>query len=230
MHTFHPLGTSLGIGRALGRGFSIWSKHLPRRVFVYVDGFNLYHAIDDLGDNSLKWLNLWNLAESIIGDGETLYSVKYFTAYATWHASGYARHREYVAALKEEGVTVYLGNFKEKFKDCPKCKASIKSHEEKETDVNIGIHLVADALQDRFDRAIIISADSDLCCAVNLAKELAPAKAIDVASPPGRHAHARELKPLFSVTKGKIRAARLEEIYTNQAGAVIAQTPDKYRV
>lgn len=170
------------------------------------------------------------LAVSIIGDGETLYSVKYFTAYATWHASGYARHREYVAALKEEGVTVYLGNFKEKFKDCPKCKASIKSHEEKETDVNIGIHLVADALQDRFDRAIIISADSDLCCAVNLAKELAPAKAIDVASPPGRHAHARELKPLFSVTKGKIRAARLEEIYTNQAGAVIAQAPDKYRV
>ncbi len=62
-----------------------------RRVYVYVDGFNLYHAIDDLGDDSLKWLDLWSLSESLIAQNETLYAVKYFSAYATWHASGYAR-------------------------------------------------------------------------------------------------------------------------------------------
>ncbi|MFO1241201.1 MAG: hypothetical protein U1E64_12690 [Sphingomonadaceae bacterium] len=27
-----------------------------RRVIVYIDGFNLYHAIDDLGQPHLKWL------------------------------------------------------------------------------------------------------------------------------------------------------------------------------
>lgn len=200
-----------------------------RRVFVYVDGFNLYHAIDDIGKNSLKWVNLWTLAESIIGSNETLYSVHYFSAYATWHASGFARHREYVAALKEEGVTVTLGNFKDKFKECPQCAYNIKTHEEKETDVNIGIHLVADAILDRFDRALVISADSDLCCAVRLAKELAPHKSIDVASPPGRHGHARDLNPLFSITEGKIRAARLKEQYLDGEGTLIASMPEKYR-
>ena len=34
---------------------------MPKRVAVYVDGFNLYHAIDELRDNQLKWLDLWQL-------------------------------------------------------------------------------------------------------------------------------------------------------------------------
>ena len=29
-----------------------------RRVSVYIDGFNLYHAIDALNENHLKWLDL----------------------------------------------------------------------------------------------------------------------------------------------------------------------------
>ena len=127
-----------------------------RRVFVYIDGFNFYHAIDHLGKDWLKWVNLRKLAELIVGSNETVYAVRYFSAYATWHKSGYERHRAYVSALKEEGVSVILGSFKEKFKDCPQCSHRIKTHEEKETDVNIGIHLVADTLLDKFDRALIV--------------------------------------------------------------------------
>lgn len=29
-----------------------------RGVIVYIDGFNLYHAIDRLNEPSLKWLDL----------------------------------------------------------------------------------------------------------------------------------------------------------------------------
>ena len=199
-----------------------------RRVYVYVDGFNLYHAIDDLGDNSLKWLNLWALSESIIAENETLYAVKYFTAFATWHASGYARHRKYVAALKAEGVSVVLGNFKEKWLGCPHCGKTFKTHEEKETDVNIGIHLVADALAGDFDRAIVISADSDLRSAIALAKSRAPKTSINVVAPPKRWGHARDLKPIFELTKGKIRKARLEESYELGDGQPPIIAPEKY--
>ena len=56
-----------------------------KRVFVYVDGFNLYHAIDDLNQDHLKWVNLWALSEKLIAqDGrEQLVVVKYFSAFAT---------------------------------------------------------------------------------------------------------------------------------------------------
>jgi len=201
-----------------------------RRVYVYVDGFNFYHAIDDIGEDSLKWVNLWALSESIISPNETLYAVKYFSAYATWHPSGYARHRHYIAALEAESVTVIMGSFKEKWIECRLCKKTFKTHEEKETDVNIGIHLVADALNDKFDRALVISADSDLRVAVDLAKQMAPNKAINVAAPSGRFSFARDLNPLFSITKGRVRASRLEDQYVDGDGSVIAEVPEKYRI
>ena len=36
------------------------------RAALYVDGFNLYHAIDDLDRPFLKWLDLWALGERIL--------------------------------------------------------------------------------------------------------------------------------------------------------------------
>lgn len=39
---------------------------MRERVAFYIDGFNLYHAIDDLGVDYLKWNSLWDLAQGII--------------------------------------------------------------------------------------------------------------------------------------------------------------------
>jgi len=36
------------------------------RVACFVDGFNLYHAIDEMDREELKWVNLWKLMESFI--------------------------------------------------------------------------------------------------------------------------------------------------------------------
>lgn len=36
-----------------------------RRFIAYVDGFNLYHAIDDLRRPELKWLDLQGLCRGI---------------------------------------------------------------------------------------------------------------------------------------------------------------------
>ena len=66
------------------------------------------------------------------------------------------------------------------------------------------MQLVSDALSDRFERAIIISADSDLAPAIRLVKQSAPMKEIFVAAPPGRFATARDLQPRLEITQGRV--------------------------
>ena len=67
-------------------------------------------------------------------------------------------------------MTAVLGRFKEKERSCRACKATWKDHEEKETDVNIGLALARDAYENCFDRAVLITGDSDLTPAVRLVK------------------------------------------------------------
>ena len=149
-----------------------------KRVSVYVDGFNLYHALDDLNQDHLKWLDLWSLCEKIIAqDGsEVLDTVKYFSAYATWREKSMRRHQRYVAALRAQGVTVVMGRFKEKRNRCRSCGTKYISHEEKETDVNIALKLLEFSVTDKFDKAVIISGDSDLIPPVLKIKQLTPNK------------------------------------------------------
>ena len=145
-------------------------------------------------------LTSWLYASDIIREDETLVEVKYFTAYATWREPGYRRHQRYVKKLQESGVQVILGKFKKKRVRCQaECGQRFKTHEEKETDVNIGSQLVADAFKDRFDRALIISADTDMSAGIKIAKREAPDKQIDSVAPPKRFGRARDLSPLFEI-------------------------------
>ena len=199
------------------------------RVITYIDGFNLYHAIHDLNEPKLKWLDLWALSENIIRPYQTLVAVKYFTAYATWRFGAMRRHQIYVAALQARGVTPIIGRFKEKTIKCQaQCRQTFLTHEEKETDVNIGAHLISDAIRDRFDIAMVISADTDLTAAVKLARTESPQKNIFFVAPPKRFSRNREFPPLFELTKGKIRNSLLPHKITTSSGKDI-EIPPKYR-
>jgi hypothetical protein len=37
-----------------------------KRVACFIDGFNLYHSVEELKKPHLKWLNLWGLAQAFI--------------------------------------------------------------------------------------------------------------------------------------------------------------------
>ena len=54
------------------------------------------------------------------------------------------------------------------------------------TDVNIAMELLVDAQQDRFDTALLVSADSDLTGPVIKVRSLFPKRRIIVAFPPDR--------------------------------------------
>ncbi len=199
-----------------------------KKVLTYVDGFNLYHAIDDLSRPHLKWLDLWALGQSILRDGERLDGVYYFSAYATWLPGAAGRHREYVKALQHAGVMLCMGHFKEKHRECKACKVKWIGHEEKESDVHLAVRLVADAYEDKFDRAIIITADSDIVPAIRIVEASFPRKQIFVVSPPGRHAHARDLQPRLSLTQGRLGKCLLPEIIKDPGGNVLVRRPANY--
>ena len=110
-----------------------------------------------------------------------------------------ARHRAYVAALEATGVTVHMARFSEKDRNCKSCGATWKGHEEKETDVKLAVNLLRDAVLDNFDRALIVSRDSDLVPAARAMKELFPDKELKVVAP-FRAGHSTEM---LSVCDGK---------------------------
>jgi uncharacterized LabA/DUF88 family protein len=202
------------------------------RVAVYIDGFNLYHAIDDLKKPYLKWVNLSELALSLCRSDETLVKTAYFSAYATWMADAYFRHRQYVAALKTTSVVCHMARFGEKTARCRSCGATWKKHEEKETDVHFSLTFLEDAIDNVFDRAIIISADSDHVPAVRRVRARFPGKQVFVATPPHRYGNARELLKAcnagIQITPGRIAKCLFPATVVDAAGAVVASRPPSY--
>ena len=201
----------------------------PRRTIAYIDGFNLYHALRGLNRPHLKWLNLWALSESLLQPQDTLVGVNYYTAYANWlPPKSIVAHRAYIKALQAEGVTPIFGQFKDKRIKCKKCHQRFKAKEEKETDINMALGLVVDGLQDRYDKAILVSADTDLAAAVNKARELSPDKRIFVAVPPGRYALSRDLGKRFPITPGRVAKNLLASSYSDSEGNLIVSRPPRY--
>jgi uncharacterized LabA/DUF88 family protein len=91
------------------------------------------------------------------------------------------------------------------------------------TDVNIAIALLGDAVRDRFDTALVVSADSDLCPAVRETKSLFPEKRIIVAFPPSRQsAELRRVADGFVFIGGdKIRRSQLPDEVVTSGGIVL---------
>ena len=107
-----------------------------------------------------------------------------------------------------------------------------KRHEEKQTDVAIAVNVLSDALLDKFDKAFLITADSDQIPLVRKLKELCPKKTIILAAPPDRETDARELGSIVHerqpLTWGRLATCKLPRSVKNAAGAVVATMPAVY--
>ena len=158
-----------------------------RKIISFVDGFNLYHSLDENPPlHKYKWLNLRALSEQFLTASETLVDVYYFTAYFTWRSASYNRHKIYVKALQSENINVVFGKFSKKSIYCDKCKQYIIKREEKRTDVNIALHLLQLAHDNAYDAALIISGDGDLYPAVEIVKARCN-KRVGIIFPMNRH-------------------------------------------
>jgi uncharacterized LabA/DUF88 family protein len=163
------------------------------KIVFLIDGFNLYHALDytESGPNhhryrKYKWLNLRSFASLFVGPRDSLEQVLLFTAFATWDPGKVARHKLFIRANENVGVSVVYGEFKRKDKLCRLCHKEFRTFEEKQTDVNIALELFRLAYLDKYDRAVIVSGDTDLIPAVKIVRATFPQKQIGVIIPIGK--------------------------------------------
>jgi uncharacterized LabA/DUF88 family protein len=157
------------------------------RYCFYIDGFNVYYALEkNPAYHKYKWLNYRKIAESVVGATDTIAGIFYFTTIVRWHPAGVERHERYIKALRSAGVETIRGRFLEKDIKCHICKKYFKVHEEKQTDVNIALKVLGDAVDNLYDKALIISADSDLLPVIESVYRQKPEKEIGVMFPIGR--------------------------------------------
>ena len=77
------------------------------RVYFLVDGFNIYHALNDERSwHKFKWLSFAQLAKCYLLSGDALSGVEFFTTFATWDQGKVARQKLLVKANEDEGVAV----------------------------------------------------------------------------------------------------------------------------
>jgi hypothetical protein len=207
-------------------------RGLRPAVFLW-DGFNLYHTISDLGQDHLTWVDLWKLTEIFVSPtDQTLVAVYCFSAFATWMPGPLDRHQRYVRALTARGVTAVM-YFKEKQRHCKLCGQDAPSHEEKERDVNAALWMLDQAYQETYDRALLISNDSDLVPPIRMLHSRFPKLPVKAIVPPGRR-HSKQLaqivgkKRLQSIKLIHIERSLLPKKVADQQGIVVAIRPGKY--
>lgn len=207
-----------------------------QRVIAYIDGFNLYFGLRESGLRRCYWLNLQALAESLLRPGQVLVATKYFTARIAGGYTGDSADRERTLDRKRKRQSDFLealntldefemfeGHFLGKNVRCRSCQASWRTHEEKMTDVQIATELLDDAYDDRFDAALILSADSDLVPPMRSIRRRLPRKRIVVCFPPGRSsvqlkkaAHAS-----LTISENQLDAAQFPDEVTKPDGYVL---------
>ena len=152
---------------------------------IYVDGFNLYYGA--VKDTRYKLLDL-ELLFRRLRPGDDIQAIHYFTALV--EGSHRPHQLVYLNALSTLPlVNIILGKFKRKRVQCrvPDCtyqgSREFGIPEEKRTDVNMALQMLDDAYQNRADRFVVVSGDSDLVPALTAVKRISPMIQITVYVP-----------------------------------------------
>ena len=146
-----------------------------KTVIVYVDGFNLYRNRMQKHPD-LKWLDFVRLCELLM-PGFKIKLVRFFTAEI--HAlrgtdpRAPSRQMAYLRALSSNPrIVIHRGKFLqsprnmavlpiEENPDGSLMKVKVRKIEEKQSDVNLGAYMVADAMRNEADVYVLLSSDSD---------------------------------------------------------------------
>ena len=172
--------------RAPVRGFFM------SRVIVFIDGFNVYHALNDVNKQGLspyrkyKWLNYCELSKLFLSASDVITDIYYFSAIFHLDPEKAKRHWLYINVLRDTGVKYVLGRFTPETNICPLCKKVFQVLKEKRTNVNIAVHMVKLAYEDAYDKAILLSGDSDLIPAIEVIRNSRPQIRIEIVIPIGR--------------------------------------------
>ncbi len=191
------------------------------RVITYIDGFNLYFGLKSKKWRRYYWQNLQILGQNLLKSEQSLIFTKYFTAIVTFPPDKAKRQKTFIEALESlNNLSIYYGKYQINTRKCVKCGNIAPIPNEKMTDVNIAVELLSDAYQNKFDTAILISADSDLTAPINTVLKLFPAKRIICAFPPDRYSFelSRTASGYFTIGRKKFAESTFPDEVTNRDG------------
>ena len=146
---------------------------------VYIDGFNLYYRA--LKDTPYKWLDLRKLCRALL-PFDDISHIRYFTALVSPRANDpniLRRQLTYIRALETiPDLTVTKGQFRPRTKIGPLITpggaigqvAKILITEEKGSDVNLATFLLVDGFNGCYEKAAVISNDSDLALPIEMVR------------------------------------------------------------
>lgn len=154
----------------------------PHRTIVYIDGYNFYYG--RLKETPYKWLDIVKLFEKHIVRPQLPHTeiilVKYFTANVMGNFSSHGdigvemQNRYHRALMKThpERLEIIYGYHSAEAVHMPKYQGhgpvdkrdnyKVWKLNEKQTDVNIALHLYRDAAMGAADAQVVCSSDSDL--------------------------------------------------------------------
>ena len=156
-------------------------------VFAYIDGFNLHYGMLAARLHNARWLDLQAMCEGLLRPDQRIGLVRYFTTRIRGDPPSARDQAVYIDALLARGGTeVEFGHFLTTSVECRSCGVVRTRLEEKRTDVNMAVRLLEDAYDDRFDVAVVVSADSDLVAPIEAVRRRYPSKRVLVAFPPRR--------------------------------------------
>ncbi len=160
-------------------------------TIVYIDGYNLFYG--RLRNTSFKWLDPMKLFQSISkiqNPSTNIIKIKYFTApvkanFASHGQKSTQSQDSYHRALKQlygDKICIIYGYHTVEMGYPPLYKKPIDKDnrvevwkfEEKQTDVNIALHMYRDAAYENCTQQILVSNDSDLELALKLVSEDKP--------------------------------------------------------
>jgi len=205
-------------------------------VVALIDGFNLYHALDGRSHygggypyHKYKWIDYSELARCFVPRSDWLVEVVLFTASPPWPGADGKRKRQaaLIDANRDLGVLVVWGRFRPVDKVCtlevPHARIVYPTYEEKRTDVAIAVGLVGRAYRKAYDKAVIISGDSDLIPAIQEAKTAHPNGAIISVVPIEHRGQAlkNEVDLQIAMKAKHLAASRLPDPFTLRSGQVV---------
>lgn len=122
---------------------------------------------------------------------------------------------------------MHLGTFIDKTRTCSSCQTKTRTYEEKRTDVALGCRLLEHAALHQYDKAILISADSDMVPAVEAARRVQPGSEFLLVLPPGRDsAHLRRTVGAFvKMSDATVRQTQLPSTVFTVDGRPLVRPP-----
>ena len=143
-----------------------------QKVIIYVDGFNFYYGLKKNRKwRRYYWLDIVKFFEMFMRPNQELVCVKYFSAKPANIDKALRQNAFFQANKENPKFRLILGKYLHKTIQCYNCGYQISTFEEKESDVRIATQIVNDANNHNCDVAIVVSADSDMIPAIELALE-----------------------------------------------------------